>query len=90
MSLAWRVLKIMFRIVYEGLAQTGYAWGMTPSAVYVASLYPASRPLDDDRGAMPARRACALPPGHPERMAADVPPSAVESRLWAQLTKPGQ
>jgi hypothetical protein len=29
------------------------------------------------------------PPGHPERLVTDMPPSAAESRLWAELTDLG-
>lgn len=84
------VIRTVFSELGKGLCYTGFATAMTPSAVYLAWLRRASdAPQGEAQDTMPAPLSTAPPPGHPEQMVADVPPSAEEARLWAGLPDTG-
>jgi Family of unknown function (DUF6059) len=97
-SVAWTHVRLALRYLWEGLAYLGAGAAMSAPVAYHLALRAAFRDEADGQdvaqggvahGGTDRPAARVPPPGHPERLVTDVPPSAVESRLWAQLTDPG-
>ncbi|MEU6731385.1 DUF6059 family protein [Nonomuraea wenchangensis] len=77
-----RLLRRLAGGLWQGMIHYGLFAAMGPAPL-LKEPAPAAEPPSDDLAPGPA-----TPPGHPERVLPDVPPTDVEERLWRQLGHP--